>query len=292
MQHRPRRAAPAQPDPAPPRCRTGRRTGRSTTAASSRPSWTGRWRWPTGTASRRAARRRERDGKLRGIGICCFLEVAGGILRRDRRPALRAGRQGGAAHRRAGDGAGASLDLRRRWSRSGSASTRGAVRLVQGDSDEVPAGTPSVASRSIMMAGSATVLACDQAIEKGRRGAGAPARGRRRRHRVRRRHVPRGRHRPRHPDPRSGAAHARRPPMPEELAGGLDNVAKFVVAADELSQRLPRLRGRDRSATPARRGGRPTRRSTTSATCCTRPSSRGRSTAASRRGSGRCWASR
>ena len=46
-----------------------------------------------------------------------------------------------------------------------------AVRLVQGDSDEVPAGTPSVASRSIMMAGSATTIACDQAIEKGRRGA-------------------------------------------------------------------------------------------------------------------------
>jgi carbon-monoxide dehydrogenase large subunit len=42
------------------------------------------------------------------------------------------------------------------------------IRLVQGDSDEVPAGTPSVASRSMMMAGSATVLACDQAIDKGR----------------------------------------------------------------------------------------------------------------------------
>ncbi len=32
-EHRSRRAAPAQPDPARPRCRTGRRTGRSTTAA-------------------------------------------------------------------------------------------------------------------------------------------------------------------------------------------------------------------------------------------------------------------
>ena len=44
-----------------------------------------------------------------------------------------------------------------------------AVRLIEGDSDEVPAGTPSVASRSMMMAGSAAVLACDAAIEKGRR---------------------------------------------------------------------------------------------------------------------------
>jgi carbon-monoxide dehydrogenase large subunit len=45
---------------------------------------------------------------------------------------------------------------------------REAVRLVEGDSDEVPAGTPSVASRSMMMAGSASALACDEAIEKGR----------------------------------------------------------------------------------------------------------------------------
>jgi aerobic carbon-monoxide dehydrogenase large subunit len=43
------------------------------------------------------------------------------------------------------------------------------VRLVEGDSDEVPAGTPSVASRSIMMAGSATSLACYEAIDKGAR---------------------------------------------------------------------------------------------------------------------------
>jgi carbon-monoxide dehydrogenase large subunit len=43
------------------------------------------------------------------------------------------------------------------------------VKLVQGDSDEVPDGTPSVASRSLMMAGSASVVACDTAIEKGRR---------------------------------------------------------------------------------------------------------------------------
>ena len=35
---------------------------------------------PTGRASPSAARRRARTGKLRGIGMCCFLEVAGGIL--------------------------------------------------------------------------------------------------------------------------------------------------------------------------------------------------------------------
>ena len=47
----------------------------------------------------------------------------------------------------------------------------GMVKLIQGDSDEVPVGTPSVASRSIMMAGSATAMACDQAIDKGKQGA-------------------------------------------------------------------------------------------------------------------------
>jgi carbon-monoxide dehydrogenase large subunit len=45
----------------------------------------------------------------------------------------------------------------------------GRVRLIEGDSDEVPAGTPSVASRSLMMAGSAAAVACDMAIDKGRR---------------------------------------------------------------------------------------------------------------------------
>jgi len=112
----------------------------------------------------------ERNGKLRGIGIGCFLEVAGGILdetvdlrfEQDRKVALRTGVQAmGQGHlstfvplvaQKLG------IDYQ-------------AVRLVQGDSDEVPPGTPSVASRSIMMAGSATTIACDQAIEKGRRSA-------------------------------------------------------------------------------------------------------------------------
>jgi carbon-monoxide dehydrogenase large subunit len=112
----------------------------------------------------------ERNGKLRGIGIGCFLEVAGGILDEtvdlrfepDGKVTLRTGVQAmGQGHlstfvplvaQKLG------IDYR-------------AVRLVQGDSDEVPAGTPSVASRSIMMAGSATTIACDQAIEKGRRRA-------------------------------------------------------------------------------------------------------------------------
>ena len=123
------------------------------------------WR---GFPTRRAEAKKR--GKLRGIGIGCFLEVAGGILEEsvdlrfeaDGKVALRTGAQAmGQGHLSTfvplvADKLGIPPSL---------------VRLVQGDSDEVPAGTPSVASRSIMMAGSATVLACDEAIEKGRRAA-------------------------------------------------------------------------------------------------------------------------
>jgi carbon-monoxide dehydrogenase large subunit len=109
----------------------------------------------------------KQQGKLRGIGMCCFLEVAGGILEEpaDLRfsedgivsihigaqdigqghlstyPALIAGRLG--------------IDI-------------GKVRLVAGDSDQTPGLVATVASRSTMMAGSASALACDEAIRRGK----------------------------------------------------------------------------------------------------------------------------
>ena len=174
--------------------------------------------------TRRAAS--EAAGKLRGIGICCFLEVAGGILdetvdlrfEADGRVALRTGVQAmGQGH--------LSTFVPLVAQRLGI--DPAAVRLIQGDSDEVPAGTPSVASRSIMMAGSATALACDQAIDKGRRGAALLFQA----------------------DPGSIefsdgvfrvagtdrtmpllelAQRLRSADLPQELAGGLDTVAKFV----------------------------------------------------------------
>ena len=118
--------------------------------------------------SRRAAS--ERAGKLRGIGIGCFLEVAGGILEETvdlrfeegDKVAVRTGVQAmGQGH--------LSTFVALVAKRLGIDPS--AVRLVEGDSDEVPVGTPSVASRSIMMAGSATALACDEAIERGKAGA-------------------------------------------------------------------------------------------------------------------------
>jgi carbon-monoxide dehydrogenase large subunit len=102
------------------------------------------------------------------------------------------------------------------------------VRLVQGDSDLVPAGTPSVASRSMMMAGSAAAMACDASIEKGRRVAAHLFEAA----------VPdvefvAGCFRVRGTDRALGllelAARARTlPGLPAELADGLDSSAKFV----------------------------------------------------------------
>ena len=177
-----------------------------------------------GFAARRAAS--ERDGKLRGIGIGCFLEVAGGILdeavdlrfEHDGKVALRTGAQAmGQGH--------LSTFVPLIAKRLGV--DPGAVRLVEGDSDEVPAGTPSVASRSIMMAGSATVLACDHAIEKGRRGMAHLSEAD-----VGDIEFADGTFRVVGTDRAISilelAQRMRASEMPEGLSGGLDNVAKFV----------------------------------------------------------------
>ena len=119
-----------------------------------------------GFNKRRAASRKA--GFLRGIGMCCFLEVAGGILNEkadlrfeaDDTVAIRLGVQAmGQGH----------LTTLPRIIAKRLGIDIGKVKLIEGDSDEVPDGTPSVASRSLMMAGSASALACDGAIEKGRR---------------------------------------------------------------------------------------------------------------------------
>ena len=118
-----------------------------------------------GFAKRRAASRR--NGKLRGIGMCCFLEVAGGILNEkadlrfeDGKAAIRLGVQAmGQGH----------LSTLPRIVAKQLGIAVADVKLIEGDSDEVPDGTPSVASRSLMMAGSASAIACDSAIDKGRR---------------------------------------------------------------------------------------------------------------------------
>lgn len=180
--------------------------------------------WQGFPARRSAA---EKAGRLRGIGVCCFLEVAGGILdetvdlrfEADGKVALRTGVQAiGQGH--------LSTFPPLIAARLGIDASQ--VRLVQGDSDEVPVGTPSVASRSMMMAGSATAVACDNAIEKGRAIAAhlfeaAPADV----------EFAEGRFRVTGTDRAIGILElARRARtlegLPAALQGGLDNVAKFV----------------------------------------------------------------
>ena len=178
-----------------------------------------------GFPARRAAS--ERAGRLRGIGLACFLEVAGGILDEtvelrfaaDGTVALHTGAQPmGQGHRSTFPAViAARLGI-----------DPSAVRLVQGDSDLVPAGTPSVASRSMMMAGSAAAVACDAAVEKGRRiaahhfEAAAPDV-----------EFEGGRFRVRGTDRSVGllelAARAPAlPGLPRDLSGGLDSTGTFV----------------------------------------------------------------
>ncbi len=180
--------------------------------------------WSTFEARRQAS---ARAGKLRGIGMCCFLEVAGGILEE---PAdLRFGLDGTVT-----------LCLGAQDIGQGHLSTYpalvaqrlgidvGRVRLLAGDSDQTPGLVATVASRSTMMAGSATAMACDEAISRGKQVAAhlleAPAADI---------EFSRGEFRVVGTDHAIGlldlpAQLARAPKPPADVPGTLDNVAKFV----------------------------------------------------------------
>lgn len=177
-----------------------------------------------GFAARRAAS--EAAGKRRGIGLACFLEVAGGIL--DETVDLRFEGDGAATIRTGVQAMGQShLTTYTRFVGERLGIPASKVRLVEGDSLEVPAGTPSVASRSMMMAGSAMAMSCDTAIEKGKAIAA---------------HVleaatadvefDAGRFRIKGTDREIGilelADRIKEMDLPAEFAGGLDAVEKFV----------------------------------------------------------------
>ncbi|MBI5317918.1 xanthine dehydrogenase family protein molybdopterin-binding subunit [Bradyrhizobium sp.] len=108
----------------------------------------------------------ETRGKIRGIGICCFLEVAGAIL--NEKADIRFSKDGYLEVRMGAQEMGQGFNATMYdviASQVGVPVDR--VKLIQGDSDEIHEGLPSLASRSLMMAGNAAVLACRQAIEKG-----------------------------------------------------------------------------------------------------------------------------
>jgi carbon-monoxide dehydrogenase large subunit len=116
-----------------------------------------------GFAGREAASRAA--GRLRGRGLCCFLECVGGLLYES------------AEIRFAGDG-GIDLVVATQSSGQGHETSftdlvagrlgvpAGLVRLRQGDSRDVPRGLASIASRSLLMAGSALSLSCEQVLRK------------------------------------------------------------------------------------------------------------------------------
>ena len=109
---------------------------------------------------------------LRGIGMACFLEVAGGSplqesadlrFQADGKVVLRTGAQA------MGQG---QMTVMPRLVAQLLGIAPDDVDVLQGDSDEVPDGLPTVASRSTMMAGGAIVQVCDEAVEKGKALAG------------------------------------------------------------------------------------------------------------------------
>jgi aerobic carbon-monoxide dehydrogenase large subunit len=117
-----------------------------------------------------AARRKlsEARGRLRGIGLACFLEVAGGAPLTETAD-LRFEADGGAVLRTGAQamGQGQLTTLPLILSKQLQIDPA-RIRLVQGDSDEVPGGIPTVASRSTMMVGGAMLKAADEAIGKGK----------------------------------------------------------------------------------------------------------------------------
>lgn len=114
-------------------------------------------------------RRREakKRGRLRGIGLSCLLEHAGGMPTEGAALLFRGGEELVVALGAQGTGQGhASVFPRLAAERLGLDPQ--AVRLVQGDSDLDVASSSSVGSRTTMTAGAAIMRAVDVLIEKGR----------------------------------------------------------------------------------------------------------------------------
>src|SRR5260370_38641188 len=104
----------------------------------------------TGFPARRAAS--ERAGRLRGIGLGCFLEVAGGIL--DETVDLRFGADGTVAlHTGAQPMGQGHLSTFPPVIAARLGGDPGPVPPVPGDTDLAPPGTPTAPPRPLMMAG-------------------------------------------------------------------------------------------------------------------------------------------
>jgi carbon-monoxide dehydrogenase large subunit len=118
-----------------------------------------------GFAAREAASRA--SGLLRGRGICCFVECVGGVLYESAE--IRFAHDGGVdlvvATQSSGQGHETSF-AQLVSARLGIPDEL--IRLRQGDSRDVPRGLASIASRSLIMAGSSLSLSCEQIVRKAR----------------------------------------------------------------------------------------------------------------------------
>ena len=177
------------------RCRTRIPSASSTTAATTRRRRTAPWRSATGPGSRRAASRRGRRGRYRGIGIANYIEIATGAPRERAQITVRP--EGvidvviGTLS--AGQGHETSFaQLIVEW--FGVEVEQ--VRLITGDTDLVAVGGGSHSGRSMRLGGVVMAKAADQIVEQGPPHRRVAARGGGRGHRVLRAALHRQGHRP------------------------------------------------------------------------------------------------
>ena len=166
--HRRRRTAPAQSDSSPTKFPTPPPSATPTTAAtfparSSARSTLGDY---AGFAARKKAAKKQ--GRLRGIGIGCYLEIAGAFPEEAARITFPGGDKVTVSIGAGGSGQGHPTVFRKVAARRLGIAPE-AVTVTSGDSARDVPGFGAVASRSAMYVGGAIAVTADKVIEKGKR---------------------------------------------------------------------------------------------------------------------------
>ena len=116
----------------------------------------------------RAARRRRKQGKLRGIGIGCYLEIAGAFPEEAARISFPGGKAVTVSIGAGASGQGHQTVFGKVAARRLGIAP-GQVTVTSGDSARDVPGFGAVASRSAMYVGGAIAVTADKVIEKGKR---------------------------------------------------------------------------------------------------------------------------
>ncbi len=203
-------------------------------------------------------------GKLRGIGLCNCIEVAGGPFLRPAKDlaTLRLAEDGTLILRSGSMSVGQGLET----TFSQLVADRFGVDVEQvrwegGDTDLLASGKGNGGSGALCIGGSAVSLAMDKVIEKCRADRGRVAGGRSRGHRILRRPVHDNRHRPLGLAGRNRPRRARPRPYPARRGGRSSGIRRIHPDRSHLPQRHPCLRGRNRCGNwrhdnrPLQRGG-------------------------------------